>query len=147
VESGIYVGGEDAHAVITGNRVSDMTLGMESLEGAAVEITKNEIAGARRVGVVIGPNTTVEIRDNTITGGTAPPGEGGPHGIDVYPEVTGTITANAISGHVNPDPVAIACGIVLADPPAPVSIAGNRFPEPGNEVDVCPPYPATPVAF
>jgi nitrous oxidase accessory protein NosD len=147
VESGMSVSGQDSQAMITGNRVSNMNLGMEILEGATVEIAGNGLTGARRIGIVTGPGTAVEIRDNTITGGTALPGEGGPHGIDVYPDVTGTITANAISGHVNPDPVAIACGIVLADPPSPVSIAGNLFPEPGNEVDVCPPYPATPVAF
>jgi parallel beta-helix repeat protein len=143
---GIAVLSTSASASISGNTVSGTRLIGIVVEGTSAAISDNRLENSRSTGIKAGPVAEVEIRDNVIRGGTAPPGQGGPYGIDLYPDVRGIISGNEIVNHVNPDPVGVACGIVLAVPPPPVEMEANVFPEPGNEIDVCDPFPATPVA-
>jgi parallel beta-helix repeat protein len=143
---GIAVLSTSAPAFISGNTVSGTSLIGIVVEGASASISDNRVENSRSTGIKAGPVAEVDIRDNVIRGGTAPPGQGGPYGIDLYPDVRGIISGNEIANHVNPNPVGVACGIVLAVPPPEVVIEANVFPEPGNEIDVCEPFPATPVA-
>jgi hypothetical protein len=158
-ESAIYLQGAGSTVELTDSAIAvdggNPKMGtIDVREGATATIRNNTIVNAESAGLQLGPIADVEVTGNTITG----PGEqtvnrDGPYGIRILRGVSGTVTANQVAGYLNTDLEHSACGIVIDAQALKVVVSENRFPEPGNEIDLCdarprlpPPAPATTTA-
>lgn len=91
---------------VTGNTISEPNdinqrfIGVSAVAGATVTVSRNEITGAHRVGVVgqeLG--TTLDVSRNTITGPGPRTTGWADNGVQLSDDATGTIRDNVISDH------------------------------------------------
>ena len=101
-------------------------------------MTNNTVSRVGGVGILVVGGASGRVADNVVTGpGTAERPGRGPAGIVFFDRATGSVTANTVAQHRNDHREAIACGIHIGQNAGEVEVSGNRFPTPGNEVNLC----------
>ncbi|MFN8661414.1 MAG: right-handed parallel beta-helix repeat-containing protein [Thermomicrobiales bacterium] len=105
--------------------------------GTVVKVRDSQFAEQGGNVITMRSGAEVDLTGNTILG----PGPDASRslaasGIILEMGATGAVTGNQVSGFFDTDPDEASCGIEVPDP-AHVVLAGNTFPPPGNEIDVC----------
>jgi hypothetical protein len=133
---GIDASGTGTRGTISANTIRDVReFGIRIGVGADMSVTGNHVERSAAIGILVQAGADVTDNDVIGLGETAAAGSE-PIGIRYQSRLAGTIRGNRVSAHLDPG-VGVGCGLAITGGALAVELAGNRFPAPGNEVDLC----------